>query len=385
MRVTVLGCGYLGAVHAPCMADLGHDVTGVDVDEVKVKELSAGRAPFYEPGLPELLDEAMATGGLRFTTDVADAGRAGEQGPAVHFVCVGTPQRKGEFAADTSYVDAAVEALLPHVRAGDLVVGKSTVPVGTAARLAARIAAAAPGVLLAWNPEFLREGHAVEDTQHPDRLVFGLPDDPAAAAAARAMLEEVYAQPIAEGCPVVATDYATAELVKTAANAFLATKISFINAMAEVCETAGADVTLLARSIGYDSRIGNKFLRAGVGFGGGCLPKDIRAFQARAQELGVGEALRFLHEVDLINQRRRQRVVQLAAELLDRPYGPAGPDLGGIRVTVLGATFKPNSDDVRDSPALSVVRKLSRFGADVYVYDPEGMDNARREVADVGY
>jgi UDPglucose 6-dehydrogenase len=371
MRMTVIGCGYLGAVHAPCMADLGHDVTGVDVDEVKVKELSAGRAPFYEPGLPELLDEAMATGGLRFTTDVADAGRAGEQGAAVHFVCVGTPQRKGEFAADTSYVDAAVEALLPHVRAGDLVVGKSTVPVGTAARLAARIAAAAPGVLLAWNPEFLREGHAVEDTQHPDRLVFGLPDDPAAAAAARAMLEEVYAQPIAEGCPVVATDYATAELVKTAANAFLATKISFINAMAEVCEAAGADVTLLGEAIGYDDRIGRRFLNAGLGFGGGCLPKDIRAFMARAGELGADQALTFLREVDAINMRRRIRMVELAREVL-------GGSFLGTKVAVLGAAFKPESDDIRDSPALNVAAQIRLQGADVVVTDPAAIENARR-------
>src|SRR4051794_14667779 len=371
MRTTVLGCGYLGAVHAPCMADLGHDVIGVDVDEAKVKELSAGRAPFYEPGLPELLTAATATGRLRFTTDVAEAGRADAQAPAVHFVCVGTPQRKGEFAADTSYVDAAVEALLPHVRRGDLVVGKSTVPVGTAARLADRIAAAAPGVLLAWNPEFLREGHAVEDTQHPDRLVFGLPDDPAAAAAARAMLEEVYAQPIAEGCPVVATDYATAELVKTAANAFLATKISFINAMAEVCEAAGADVTLLGEAIGYDDRIGRRFLNAGLGFGGGCLPKDIRAFMARAGELGADQALTFLREVDAINMRRRIRMVELARDVL-------GGSFLGTKVAVLGAAFKPESDDIRDSPALNVAAQIRLQGADVVVTDPAAVENARR-------
>jgi UDPglucose 6-dehydrogenase len=371
MRMTVIGCGYLGAVHAPCMADLGHDVTGVDVDEVKVKELSAGRAPFYEPGLPELLEEAMATGDLRFTTDIADVARSDAEGPAVHFVCVGTPQRKGEFAADTSYVDAAVEALLPHVRAGDLIVGKSTVPVGTAARLAARIAAAAPGVLLAWNPEFLREGHAVEDTQHPDRLVFGLPDDPHAAATARAMLEQVYAQPIAEGCPVVVTDYATAELVKTAANAFLATKISFINAMAEVCEAASADVTQLAEAMGYDDRIGRKFLGAGLGFGGGCLPKDIRAFMARAGELGADQALTFLREVDAINMRRRIRMVELARDVL-------GGSFLGTKVAVLGAAFKPESDDIRDSPALNVAAQIRLQGADVVVTDPAAVENARR-------
>jgi UDPglucose 6-dehydrogenase len=371
MRITVIGCGYLGAVHAPCMADLGHDVTGVDIDEVKVKELSAGRAPFYEPGLAELLDAAMGTGRLRFTTDVADVARRRLEGPVVHFICVGTPQRKGEFAADTSYVDAAVESLLPHVRAGDLVVGKSTVPVGTAARLAARIANAAPGVLLAWNPEFLREGHAVADTQHPDRLVFGLPDDPDAAATARALLEEAYARPIAEGCPVVVADYATAELVKTAANAFLATKISFINAMAEVCEAAGADVTRLADALGYDDRIGRAFLGAGLGFGGGCLPKDIRAFMARAGELGADQALTFLREVDAINMRRRIRMVELARDVL-------GGSFLGTKVAVLGAAFKPESDDIRDSPALNVAAQIRLQGADVVVTDPAAVENARR-------
>jgi UDPglucose 6-dehydrogenase len=372
MRMSVIGCGYLGAVHAPCMADLGHDVIGVDVDEAKVKELSSGRAPFYEPGLPQLLDHALATGRLRFTTDVGDVSRpSGSQGPAVHFICVGTPQRKGEFAADTSYVDRALDALLPHLRAGDLVVGKSTVPVGTAARLADMLATQAPGVLLAWNPEFLREGHAVEDTQHPDRLVFGLADDPDDAAAARALLEEVYAQPIAEDRPVVVTDYATAELVKTAANAFLATKISFINAMAEVCEAAGADVVQLAEAIGHDDRIGRKFLGAGLGFGGGCLPKDIRAFMARAGELGADQALTFLREVDAINMRRRIRMVELARQEL-------GGSFLGTKVAVLGAAFKADSDDIRDSPALNVAAQIRLQGADVVVTDPAAVENARR-------
>ncbi|MGZ4650248.1 MAG: UDP-glucose dehydrogenase family protein [Kineosporiaceae bacterium] len=372
MRITVIGCGYLGAVHAPCMADLGHDVTGVDVDEVKVKELSAARAPFYEPGLPELLEKAMASGRLRFSTDVADASRPPDDNrPSVHFVCVGTPQRKGEFAADTSYVDRAVEGLLPHLRPGDIVVGKSTVPVGTAARLAETLATGSPGVLLAWNPEFLREGHAVEDTQDPDRLVFGLPQDPDAARAARALLEQVYARPIAAGRPVITTDYATAELVKSAANAFLATKISFINAMAEVCEAAGADVVQLADAIGHDDRIGHKFLGAGLGFGGGCLPKDIRAFMARAGELGADQALTFLREVDAINMRRRIRMVELArAEL--------GGSFLGTKVAVLGAAFKPDSDDIRDSPALNVAAQIRLQGADVVVTDPAAVEGARR-------
>ncbi|HYY11568.1 MAG TPA: UDP-glucose/GDP-mannose dehydrogenase family protein [Kineosporiaceae bacterium] len=372
MRMTVIGCGYLGAVHAPCMADAGHDVTGVDVDEGKVKELSAGRAPFYEPGLPELLERATTSGRLRFTTDVADIARpSGAGGAALHFVCVGTPQRKNEYAADTSYVERAVEALLPHLRPGDLVVGKSTVPVGTAARLADTLAERAPGVLLAWNPEFLREGHAVEDTQHPDRLVFGLPDDPDAAAAARALLAEAYAEQIAAGVPVVVGDYATAELVKTAANAFLATKISFINAMAEVCEAAGADVVTLAAAIGHDDRIGRKFLGAGLGFGGGCLPKDIRAFMARAGELGADQALTFLREVDAINMRRRIRMVELAREEL-------GGSFLGTKVAVLGAAFKAESDDIRDSPALNVAAQIRLQGADVVVTDPAAVENARR-------
>ena len=364
-----MGCGYLGAVHAACMADFGHEVVGVDVDEAKVKDLQAARAPFFEPGLPELLERAMASGRLTFTTDVSEASTPDASAPTVHFVCVGTPQRKGEFAADTTYVDAAVRALLPYLRPGDLVVGKSTVPVGTAARLADIVAPT--GAMLAWNPEFLREGHAVVDTQRPDRLVYGLPSDPAAAAAAKALLDGVYADPLEHGVPLVTADYPTAELVKTAANAFLATKISFINAMAEVCEAAGADVTQLATAIGYDDRIGAKFLGAGLGFGGGCLPKDIRAFMARAGELGADQALTFLREVDAINMRRRVRMVELAREVL-------GGSFLGRKVAVLGAAFKPDSDDIRDSPALNVAAQIKLQGADVVVADPAAVENARR-------
>ena len=340
------------------MADFGHDVVGVDVDESKVKDLSAGRAPFFEPGLPELLERVTATGRLHFTTDLAAIRPDGEDGPIVHFVCVGTPQRKGENAADTTYVDAAVTGLLPHLKPGDLVVGKSTVPVGTAARLAAQISKAVPGAMLAWNPEFLREGHAVDDTQRPDRLVYGLPAEPEASAAAKALLDAVYEQPLATNTPLISADYATAELVKTAANAFLATKISFINAMAEVCEAAGGDVTILADAIGHDDRIGRKFLGAGLGFGGGCLPKDIRAFMARAGELGADQALTFLREVDAINMRRRSRMVDLVRE-------EVGGTLLGKKVAVLGAAFKPDSDDIRDSPALSVAAQLKLQGAGV--------------------
>ncbi|MBI4941390.1 MAG: UDP-glucose/GDP-mannose dehydrogenase family protein [Actinobacteria bacterium] len=373
MRISVMGCGYLGAVHAACMADFGHEVVGVDVDEAKVKDLQAAKAPFFEPGLPELLERAMGSGRLTFTTDVTvlsrQAGSPEADEPMVHFVCVGTPQRKGEFAADTSYVDAAVRNLLPHLRPGDLVVGKSTVPVGTEARLADLVEPT--GAMIAWNPEFLREGHAVVDTQRPDRLVYGLPSDPAAAAAAKALLDGVYADPLSHGVPLVTADYPTSELVKTAANAFLATKISFINAMAEVCEAAGADVTQLATAIGHDDRIGPKFLGAGLGFGGGCLPKDIRAFMARAGELGADQALTFLREVDAINMRRRVRMVELAREVV-------GGSFIGRKVAVLGAAFKPDSDDIRDSPALNVAAQIKLQGADVVVTDPAAIENARR-------
>jgi UDPglucose 6-dehydrogenase len=372
MKLSVIGCGYLGAVHAACMADLGHDVLGVDVDAAKVAALQAGRAPFFEPGLPELLQRALATGRLRFTTDISEAADY-----RAHFVCVGTPQRKGEFAADLRYVDAAVEALIPHLRGTAaepaVVIGKSTVPVGTAARLARLVAeglAQGEHAVLAWNPEFLREGFAVKDTLHPDRLVYGLPEGPAGAVAGAA-LDEVYATPLAAATPKVATDYETAELVKVAANSFLATKISFINAMAEVCERVGADVVSLADAIGYDERIGRRFLGAGLGFGGGCLPKDIRAFMARAGELGADQALTFLREVDAINMRRRIRMVELTREVL-------GGSLLGQRVAVLGAAFKPDSDDIRDSPALNVAAQVGLQGAHVTVTDPEALDNARR-------
>jgi len=362
LRISVLGTGYLGATHAACMAELGFDVVGMDVDAEKIKLLSDGRTPFYEPGLEQLLQKGLDSGRLRFTTSYADVADAD-----VHFLCVGTPQRKGAYAADLRYVDAVVDGLAPHLAEATLVVGKSTVPVGTAARLQKRIVELAPageGVELAWNPEFLREGFAVEDTLRPDRLVVGTSSE-----RAERLLREVYAGAIAKGTPFLVTDFATAELVKASANAFLATKISFINAMAELCEATGADVTQLADALGYDERIGRKFLNAGLGFGGGCLPKDIRAFMARAGELGVDQALSFLKEVDAINMRRRGHVV-------DRARAACGGSFLGVRVGVLGATFKPNSDDVRDSPALNVAGQIQLQGAQVTVYDPRGNDNA---------
>ncbi len=372
MRISVIGCGYLGAVHAASMAELGHEVVGIDVDERKVAVLRAGRAPFYEPGFADLLQRTLATGRLSFSSDIADAADA-----RVHFLCVGTPQKRGEYGADLRYVEAAVESLLQVLQPGELVAGKSTVPVGTAARLAEVVGGKVPGALLAWNPEFLREGFAVQDTLHPDRLVYGLPADADGEVAER-LLDEVYAPIVARGTPKVTTDHATAEMVKTAANSFLATKISFINAMAELCEATGADVKQLADAIGYDDRIGRKFLNAGLGFGGGCLPKDIRAFMARAGELGADQALTFLREVDNINMRRRIRMVELAREVLDG-------SLLGKRVAVLGAAFKPDSDDIRDSPALNVAAQLQLQGAVVCVTDPAAVDNSRREWPQLDY
>ena len=372
MRMTVIGCGYLGAVHAPCMADLGHDVIGVDVDEVKVKELAAGRAPFFEPGLPELLERAAASGRLRFTTDVADVARApgDDAHRALHLRRHPAAQgrvRGRHLATSTGRSRASSPTCAPATWWS----ASRRFPWAPPRASPTPSRARRPGVLLAWNPEFLREGYAVHDTQHPDRLVFGLPDDPDAAAAALALLEEAYAGPVAEGAPVVVADYPTGELVKTAANAFLATKISFINAMAEVCEAAGADVVRLAEAIGHDERIGRKFLGAGLGFGGGCLPKDIRAFMARAGELGADQALTFLREVDNINMRRRIRMVELAREEL-------GGSFLGTKVAVLGAAFKANSDDIRDSPALNVAAQIRLQGADVVVTDPAAIENARR-------
>ncbi len=365
MKISVIGCGYLGAVHAASMAELGHDVVGIDVDEAKIGTLRNAKPPFYEPGFEELLERTLATGRLRFSTEMADAA-----GAKMHFVCVGTPQKRGEYGADLRFVQAATESLLAVLNPGDLVVGKSTVPVGTAAALAVMVEEKVPGAMLAWNPEFLREGFAVQDTLHPDRLVYGLPSG-TDGDTARAMLDEVYETIVGRGTPKVETDYATAEMVKTAANSFLATKISFINAMAELCEATGADVKLLADAIGHDDRIGRKFLNAGLGFGGGCLPKDIRAFMARAGELGADQALTFLREVDNINMRRRIRMVELAREVCDG-------SLLGKRVAVLGAAFKPDSDDIRDSPALNVAAQLQLQGAVVRVTDPAAVDNSRR-------
>ena len=368
LKLSVVGCGYLGATHAACMSSLGFEVIGVDTDPEKIAMLSKGELPFYEPGLDTLLASEIKTGRLTFTTDfsaVADAD--------VHFICVGTPQSKDGLAADLTYVKSAVQAIAPHLKNGSLVVGKSTVPVGTAQGLRAQLAQSAPQADLAWNPEFLREGFAVEDTLTPNRLVVGVAND-----RAEEILKEVYKPIIDLGTPWIRADLPTSELVKVAANSFLATKISFINAMAEVCEAAGGDVTVLAKAIGYDPRIGNRFLQAGIGFGGGCLPKDIRAFMARAEELGAKQALEFLREIDAINLRARQRVIDVVrAELTD--------DLTAYKIAVLGAAFKPDSDDVRDSPALDIAAQLQAAGASVIVHDPKAIENARKRFPKLGF
>ncbi len=371
-RVSVIGTGYLGVSHAVGMAVLGHEVIGRDVDRERIAALSQGRIPFYEPGLEDLLREQLAAGRLSFTTSLTEVADFAD----VHFVCVGTPQRNNSRAADTSFVEVAVETLARYLRRPCLVVGKSTVPVGTADRLAERLAILSPvghNAELAWNPEFLREGFAIKDTLTPERLVFGVRSD-----AALDTLRAVYRPLLDAGIPLVATDFSTAELVKVAANAFLATKISFINAMAEVCESAGADVAALAEALSHDKRIGDQFLAPGLGFGGGCLPKDIRAFIARAEEIGAGEALGFLKEVDAINGRRRNRTVELAREL-------CGGSLRGRQVAIWGAAFKPNSDDIRDSPALTVAEAIRQEGAQVVVYDPKAIDNARRRFPSLAY
>jgi len=361
LKLSVIGTGYLGATHAACMASLGFEVIGVDVDPAKIDLLSQGRVPFYEPDLEDLLAAQIKSGRLKFSKDISDIADCD-----VHFICVGTPQVKNGIAADLTYVNGAVESIAPIIKSGSLVVGKSTVPVGTAARLRDQLIKVNPTTDLAWNPEFLREGFAVEDTLRPNRLVVGTNSDQA-----EATLKLVYAQNLKDGTPWVRADLPTSELVKVAANSFLATKISFINAMAEICEAAGGDVTVLAKAIGYDPRIGNRFLQAGIGFGGGCLPKDIRAFMARAEELGAQQALEFLKEIDSINLRARQRIIELVRKDL-------ADDLTGKKVAILGAAFKPDSDDVRDSPALDIAAQLQAAGAVVTVHDPKAIANAQK-------
>ena len=368
LKISVIGTGYLGATHAACMSSLGFEVIGIDVDPAKIESLAAGTIPFYEPGLQELLQSELASGRLTFSADfnaIKDCD--------VHFICVGTPQVKDGLAADLTYVFGALSSIAPIIKDGSLVVGKSTVPVGTAAKMREELLAVNPSTDLAWNPEFLREGFAVEDTLKPNRLVVGVTNE-----GAESVLREVYAKSLSEETPWVVADLPTAELVKVAANSFLATKISFINAMAEICEAAGGDVTVLAKAIGYDPRIGSRFLQAGIGFGGGCLPKDIRAFMARSQELGAQQALEFLREIDSINLRARTRMIDLVHKDLSE-------DLRGKKIAVLGAAFKPDSDDVRDSPALDIAVQIQGAGALVTVHDPKAIENAAKRFPTLGF
>ena len=361
LKISVIGTGYLGATHAACMSHLGFEVVGIDVDPAKIESLAAGTIPFYEPGLQELLQSELATGRLSFSSDLSAISDCD-----VHFICVGTPQVADGLDADLSYVFSSLNAIAPIIKPGSLVVGKSTVPVGTAAKMREQLIAINPDADLAWNPEFLREGFAVEDTLKPNRLVVGVTNSKA-----EEILRQVYAKNLAEETPWVVADLPTAELVKVSANAFLATKISFINAMAEICEAAGGDVTVLAKAIGYDPRIGNRFLQAGIGFGGGCLPKDLRAFIARSKELGADQALEFLRDIDAINLRARTRMIELVRKDLSE-------DLRGKKIAVLGAAFKPDSDDVRDSPALDISAQIQAAGATVTVHDPKAISNAQK-------
>jgi UDPglucose 6-dehydrogenase len=371
LRLTVIGIGYLGLTHAACMADLGHEVMAIDVDRERIKKASAGEMPFFEPGLEALLRKSLESGRLRFTTsyeEVADFG-------GLHFLCVGTPQAPGG-AADLTFITQAADALAPCIRSQCLIAGKSTVPVGTARKLLARIRATAPAgddVDLAWNPEFLREGHAIQDTLQPERFVFGVASEQAAS-----LLRQVYDRPLANGIPGLVMDLETAELVKVSANAFLATKISFINAMADACEAAGADVMRLTEALAHDKRIGRRSMSPGLGFGGGCLPKDIRAFRATALSLGVDSVARLLGDVDEINQGRRVKVVDMARDAV-------GGSLPGKRIAVLGIAFKPNSDDIRDSPSLEVCRRLTADGAIVSAHDPVALENAAKSYSGIHY
>lgn len=368
LKLSVIGTGYLGATHAAAMSSLGFQVVGIDVDPAKVASLSDGKVPFFEPDLEEMLRREVQSGRLTFSTNFEDVSDCD-----VHFVCVGTPQKKDSLAADLTYVDSSVASLAPHAKPGSLVVGKSTVPVGTASRLSELLNKLNSTIELAWNPEFLREGFAVEDTLRPNRLVVGVTSD-----RAEQILKDVYAPLLANNVPWIRADLATAELVKVAANSFLATKISFINAMAEICEAAGGDVTVLAKAIGYDPRIGSRFLQAGIGFGGGCLPKDIRAFMARSEELGAQQSLEFLREIDSINLRARKRMIDLVR-------ADVSEDLKGKKIAVLGAAFKPDSDDVRDSPALDIAAQIHAAGADVWIHDPKAIEPARRRFPTLSY
>jgi UDPglucose 6-dehydrogenase len=367
MRLAVVGCGYLGVTLAAAMAKLGNEVIGVDVDAAKVISLNRGIAGFFEPDVDELLARHVATGAQAFTTSYREALDFSD----VVFLTVGTPPVPGGSHYDLTHLRAAVRQIAAEVRRPTVVIGKSTVQVGTAHDLSRLIRHEYPGsarmIRVAWMPEFVRESSAVTDTLAPSRIVIGIePGDKDIAH----LVRKLHGDAVSAGTRFIVTNLATAELAKCAANAFLATKLSFINAMAELCEVAGGDVEQLAEVLASDPRIGPGGMRPGLGFGGGCLPKDIRAFARSAHDLGIPESLRFLQEVDAINLRRRDRVVDLAIELCQ-------PDVRGTRVAVWGAAFKPGTDDIRDSPALAVADRMSQLGASVVVCDPRASGNGR--------
>ncbi|AEQ07457.1 UDP-glucose/GDP-mannose dehydrogenase family protein [Corynebacterium pseudotuberculosis] len=371
MQLSVIGTGYLGATHAACMAELGHEVVGIDIEAAKVLALRAGNPPFFEPVLAELLARHNGCG-LDFTADIAQAAHRA----SVHFITVGTPGSLASASIDTGCVEAVLRSLVPLLRGAHLIVGKSTVPVGTAERLerlCTQLSHPDADVELAWNPEFLREGHAVGDTLRPDRIVVGCRSEGRAAE----MLSEVYADALSGGTPMIVTDFASAELSKLAANAFLATKVSFINAIAEVCEAQGGDVVAVAQTMGCDARIGADFLGSGLGFGGGCLPKDVRGFAATARENGASGAAELLSGVEKLNRQLPETYVDALNQMLGK--------LRGARVAFLGCAFKPGSDDVRESPALALARQLAHKGARVCMYDPQAMGTARSVAPELDY
>ncbi|MCJ1680479.1 UDP-glucose/GDP-mannose dehydrogenase family protein [Streptomyces sp. APSN-46.1] len=364
MRISVIGCGHLGIPHAAAMAELGHEVIGVDVDQAKVDSLNSGQCPIYETGLPELLARHTASGRLRFTTDIREAAEFAE----MHFIGVGTPIDADGRSYDTGQVYGAIRQLAPHLNQACTIVGKSTVTVGTTIQvtaLAQRLAPAGQAVDVVWNPEFLREGHAVEDTLRPDRIIAGV-----TTAEGEKAIRAVYAPILDAGVPIFVTDPQTAELAKGAANSFLGLKISYINAVADMCEAAGGDVSRIVEILGIDPRIGSGGMMPGIGYGGGCLPKDVRAFTASARQLGATDAAKLLRAAEEINESR----TAVAMALITRALG--GRPLKAARVTVWGAAFKPGTNDVRESPALALAHALQQAGGTVTVHDPQAVATA---------
>ena len=360
MRITMIGTGYVGLVSGACFADFGHDVTCVDKDERKISLIHGGRMPIWEPGLEDLVTSNMARGRLTFTTDLA----AGVKDSEAVFIAVGTPARRGDGHADLTFVYAAVRELARTLTRPVVVVTKSTVPVGTGDEIARILAeeGAPEGTVVASNPEFLREGAAIADFKHPDRIVVGTVD-----ARAREVLAEIYRPLFLNKAPLLFTARRTAELIKYAANAYLAMKISFINEIADLCEAVDADVQDVARGIGLDNRIGPKFLHAGPGYGGSCFPKDTLALLRTAEEAGVEQ--RIISTVVAVNDDRK-------AAMADRVRIAVGGDLTGKKVALLGLTFKPNTDDMRDSPSIPLAKALVAGGAHVAAYDPVGREQA---------